>query len=84
MALLTGVAPGFVDGVIAPTTPIGLANLTMPALVIAFNFADRLHPQQVAQGTERLALLLDDLVGDVAKTRVGDRKLGELRACSGL
>ena len=32
IALLTGVAPGLVEGVIAPTTPIGLANLTMPRL----------------------------------------------------
>src|SRR5690606_36898616 len=30
MALLTGVADGFVDGVIAATTPTGLAYLTMP------------------------------------------------------
>ena len=30
IALLTGVAPGLVDGVIAQTTPTGLAYFTMP------------------------------------------------------
>ena len=30
IALLTGVAAGLVDGVIAPTTPTGLAYLTIP------------------------------------------------------
>ena len=30
MALLTGVADGLVEGVMAPTTPTGLAYLTMP------------------------------------------------------
>jgi hypothetical protein len=30
IALLTGVADGFVAGVIAPTTPIGFAYLTKP------------------------------------------------------
>ena len=30
IALLTGVADGFVEGVTAPTTPTGLAYLTIP------------------------------------------------------
>ena len=33
IALLTGVAPGLVEGVIAATTPTGLAYLTMPRAV---------------------------------------------------
>src|SRR5512139_1380863 len=33
IALLTGVAPGLVEGVIAHTTPTGLAYLTMPRVL---------------------------------------------------
>ena len=39
--------------------------------------AHRLGPEQVAQGAERLALVLDDLVGHVAEPGVVDRQLGQ-------
>jgi hypothetical protein len=39
--------------------------------------ADRLRAVQVTQQAERLAVVLRDLVGDVADAGVGDRELGE-------
>ena len=40
--------------------------------------ADRFRAVEVAQQAERLAVVLGDLVGDVAEARRGDGKLGEL------
>jgi len=48
------------------------------ALGILLDDADRFHAQQIAQGTEGLALLLDDLVGYVAELGVGDREFRQL------
>ena len=53
IALLTGVAPGLVEGVMAQTTPTGLAYLMMPRALVLLDDADRLHPQQVAQACRR-------------------------------
>jgi hypothetical protein len=56
--LLAGVAAGFVDGVIAATTPTGRAISMRPRTV------------EVAQQAHRLAPILGDLVAHIAKTRV--------------
>ena len=45
MALLTGVADGLVEGVMAPTTPTGLAYCTMPFSGISSMMPGRLHPR---------------------------------------
>ena len=46
--------------------------------------ADGTPAQEVAERAEGLALLLDDLVGDIAKARIGDRELGEFAGVLGL
>ena len=66
MALFTGVADGLVEGVMAATTPTGLAYLTRPFSGISSMTPGGLDPQQVAQRAEGLALVLDDLAFDVA------------------
>ena len=84
IALLTGVAPGLVEGVMAQTTPTGLAYLMMPRFLSSSMMPTDLDPQQVAQRAEGLALLLDDLVRHVAELGVGDRELGELLGVRGI
>ena len=56
IALLTGVAPGLVEGVMAQTTPTGLAYLTMPSFLSSSMMPTDLDPHQIAQGPEGLAL----------------------------
>ena len=84
IALLTGVAAGLVDGVSAATTPIGLAYLTMPLALSSSMMPTDLARKQIAQGAEGLALVLDDLVGDVAEPGIGDGERGKLAGMLGL
>ena len=48
IALFTGVADGFVEGVTAPTTPHRLRVLHQPELGPLLDDPDALHPHEVA------------------------------------
>ncbi len=54
-----------------------LGELHNAPLIVAFDFTNGFRPQQIAKGAKRLALLLDDLVGHIAETRVFHRKFGK-------
>ena len=81
MILFAGVAPGLVEGVIAATTPTGRAISMMPCCRVLGDHADRLHAVQVAQQAERLAVVLGELVLDVAEARVAHRESRRARGC---
>ena len=81
IALFTGVAPGLVEGVTARHAHrLGILH-DAPSRVL-LDDADGFPAQQVAQRAERLALLLDDLVGHIAKAGIGHREFGDVRARS--
>src|SRR6185437_11782017 len=61
-----------------------LRELDNAALVVALDFTDRSGAQQIAQRAEGLALLLDDLVGNIAESGILDREFGELARMLGL
>ena len=84
IALLTGVADGLVEGVMAPTTPTGLAYLTMPFSGISSMMPVDFTLQQVAQRAEGLALVLDDLALHLADARDLDGDLGQPARVLGL
>jgi hypothetical protein len=83
MMLFAGVAAGFVDGVIAATTPDGPRDLDQAALRIVEMMPTE-RALQIAQQPHRLAPVLRDLVGDVAETvsRTADSASARLRAGS--
>ena len=78
MILLAGVAAGLVDGVMAATTPTGRAISMMPRSGYSAITPTDARALQVAQQAERLAMVLADLVVDIADAGVGNRELGEL------
>ena len=78
MILLAGVAPGLVDGVIAATTPTGRAISINPTRRVFRDHADAARALQIAQQAKGLAMVLADLVVDVADAGIGDCKLGKL------
>ena len=84
MALLTGVADGLVEGVMAPTTPDRLGILDDALLGDLLDDAGGLGPEQVAQRAESLALVLDDLALQLADACHLDGDLGEPARVLGL
>ena len=77
MMLFAGVAPGFVDGVIAATTPTGRAISIMPLSGSSAMTPTDLRAREIAQQAHRLAAVLGDLVGDVAEAGVAHGELGQ-------
>ncbi len=77
MILLAGVAAGLVDGVIAATTPTGRAISINPRRRVFCNHADTASSLQIAQQPESLAMVLANLVVDIADACIGDREFGK-------
>ena len=69
MILLAGVAAGLVEGVTRATTPTGRAISTRPRSGSSAMTPTVRTPCEVAQQPERLAVVLADLVLDVADAR---------------
>ena len=84
MILLAGVAAGLVDGVIAADHADRPRDLDDAARRVLGDHADGAARLQVAQQPERLAVVLADLVVDVADAGVGDRQLGKRAVASRL
>ena len=78
MILLAGVAPGLVDGVIAQTTPTGRAISIRPRAGSSAITPTDFAPCRSRSRPQRLAVVLADLVVDVADAGVGHGELGEL------
>ena len=84
IALLTGVADGLVDGVIAATTPTGLAHLTRPLALSSSmmpTVLTRIRSRSVPKVLRVfLVILLSTLPSPISATARSARLL----ACSGL
>jgi hypothetical protein len=83
MILLAGVAAGLVDGVMAPPRRPDARSRRCPAPA-ARRRRRRSSRLEVAQQAERLAVVLADLVLDVADAGVGTASLGERAVAAGL
>src|SRR3546814_1202569 len=71
IALLTGVAAGLVEGLTAPTTPTGLAYLTMP-------FARAYARENVLAFAICPGFTMTGMAGDYLESRGGDKLLADI------
>ena len=84
IALLTGVAPGLVDGVMAATTPTGLAYLTMPRFLSSSMIPTVLTRMRSRKVPKVLRVFLMILSGTLPSLVSATASSANSLACAGL
>ena len=77
IALLVGVATGFVEGTTAPTTPTGRAISVMPLFVSSPDNAVSFGMFYVAKNAECFAMIFNNFICQVSKASCVDRHCGQ-------